>query len=225
MPKAIKFGSMSNVKNLRKVIVDLAQGVQFVSFLVLATMMFTAALGVVLLRNIVYSAFLLGGVFISISGLYLLLNAEFVAASQILVYVGAVNVLILFAIMLVNKKETFPAISRSWIRSGATALVCIGLFALLGTMAISTPWSIADRAGVVTDGSIIKIGKHFFSDYLLPFELASVLLLITMVGAIILARRDLIPEEKQPDLAQTEAYQLQERPRELISVGQDQSEN
>jgi NAD(P)H-quinone oxidoreductase subunit 6 len=216
---------MSNVKNLRKVIVDLAQGVQFVSFLVLATMMFTAALGVVLLRNIVYSAFLLGGVFISISGLYLLLNAEFVAASQILVYVGAVNVLILFAIMLVNKKETFPAISRSWIRSGATALVCIGLFALLGTMAISTPWSIADRAGVVTDGSIIKIGKHFFSDYLLPFELASVLLLITMVGAIILARRDLIPEEKQPDLAQTEAYQLQERPRELISVGQDQSEN
>ncbi|NBD32150.1 MAG: NADH-quinone oxidoreductase subunit J [Cyanobacteria bacterium] len=204
---------------------DLAQGVQFVSFLVLATMMFTAALGVVLLRNIVYSAFLLGGVFISISGLYLLLNAEFVAASQILVYVGAVNVLILFAIMLVNKKETFPAISRSWIRSGATALVCIGLFALLGTMAISTPWSIADRAGVVTDGSIIKIGKHFFSDYLLPFELASVLLLITMVGAIILARRDLIPEEKQPDLAQTEAYQLQERPRELISVGQDQSEN
>ncbi|AFZ43860.1 NADH dehydrogenase subunit J [Halothece sp. PCC 7418] len=204
---------------------DLAQGVQFVSFLVLATMMFAAALGVVLLRNIVYSAFLLGGVFISISGLYLLLNAEFVAASQILVYVGAVNVLILFAIMLVNKKETFPAISRSWIRSVATALVCIGLFALLGTMAISTPWSIADRAGVVTDGSIIKIGKHFFSDYLLPFELASVLLLITMVGAIILARRDLIPEEKQPDLAQTEAYQLQERPRELISVGQDQSEN
>jgi NAD(P)H-quinone oxidoreductase subunit 6 len=92
-------------------------------------------------------------------------------------------------------------------------------------MAISTPWSIADRAGVITDGSIIKIGKHFFSDYLLPFELASVLLLITMVGAIILARRDLIPEEQQPDLAQTEAYQLQERPRELISVGKDQSEN
>ncbi len=212
-------------KILREVIVDLAQGVQFVSFLVLATMMFAAALGVVLLRNIVYSAFLLGGVFISISGLYLLLNAEFVAASQILVYVGAVNVLILFAIMLVNKQEAFPAMNRSWIRSAATALVCIGLFALLGTMAISTPWSIADRAGVVTEGSIIKIGKHFFSDYLLPFELASVLLLITMVGAIILARRDLIPEEKQSNLAQTEAYQLQERPRELISVGEDQSKN
>ena len=203
---------------------DLAQGVQFVSFIILTVMMLSAALAVVLLRNIVYSAFLLGAVFISVSGLYLLLNAEFVAASQILVYVGAVNVLILFSIMLVNKREAFPAISRSWIRSIATALVCIGLFALLGTMAISTPWSIADRAGVVTEGSVITIGKHFFSDYLLPFELASVLLLITMVGAIILARRDLIPEEPETDLAQTEAYRLQERPRELISVGQGQSE-
>ncbi|NES63971.1 MAG: NADH-quinone oxidoreductase subunit J, partial [Okeania sp. SIO2D1] len=72
---------------------DLAQGVQFVSFVILAVMMISAALGVVLLDNIVYSAFLLGGVFISISGLYLLLNADFVAAAQILIYVGAVNVL------------------------------------------------------------------------------------------------------------------------------------
>jgi len=205
--------------------VDLAQGVQFVSFLILTAMMFSAALGVVLLRNIVYSAFLLGAVFISISGLYLLLNAEFVAASQVLVYVGAVNVLILFAIMLVNKREAFPATSRNVLRSGATALVCIGLFALLGTMAISTPWSIADQSGVVVEGSVIKIGKHFFSDFLLPFELASVLLLITMVGAIILARRDLIPEEEESvDLSKTDAYQLQERPRELISVGENQSE-
>ncbi len=203
---------------------DLAQGVQFVSFGILAAMMFAAALGVILLQNIVYSAFLLGGVFVSIAGLYLLLNAEFVAASQVLVYVGAVNVLILFAIMLVNKKEEFPALTRSWIRTTATALVCIGLFALLGTMAISTPWAIADRAGLVIESSVIKIGKHFFSDYLLPFELASVLLLITMVGAIILARRDLIPEEQQTDLAQTEAYRLQERPRELISVGEESSE-
>ena len=88
---------------------DLAQGVQFVSFIILAVMMITAALGVVLFSNIVYSAFLLGGVFMSISGLYLLLNADFVATAQVLIYVGAVNVLILFAIMLVNKREDFKA--------------------------------------------------------------------------------------------------------------------
>ena len=86
---------------------NLAEGVQIVAFGILAVVMLGAALGVVLLSNIVYSAFLLGLVFISISGIYVLLNADFVAAAQVLIYVGAVNVLILFAIMLVNKQEDF----------------------------------------------------------------------------------------------------------------------
>jgi NAD(P)H-quinone oxidoreductase subunit 6 len=173
--------------------VNLAQAVQFVTFAVLAAMTIGAALGVVLFSNIVYSAFLLGGVFISVSGIYLLLNADFVAAAQILVYVGAVNVLILFAIMLVNKREDFKPMKNAWLRPIATGLVCAGLFALLSTMVIATPWHIPN---VIPDSSssIIKLGKHFFSDFLLPFELASVLLLMAMVGAIILARREFIPE-------------------------------
>ncbi|NJK76189.1 MAG: NADH-quinone oxidoreductase subunit J, partial [Microcoleus sp. SU_5_6] len=77
---------------------NLAEGVQIVSFGILAVMMIGGALGVVLFSNIVYSAFLLCAVFTSIAGMYLLLNADFVAAAQVLIYVGAVNVLILFAI-------------------------------------------------------------------------------------------------------------------------------
>ena len=115
---------------------NLAEGVQFVAFGILAIMMIAAALGVVLLTNIVYSAFLLGGVFISIAGLYILLNADFVAAAQVLIYVGSVNVLILFGIMLVNKREAFKELPLSWLRKGATAVVCVGLFALLGTMVL-----------------------------------------------------------------------------------------
>ena len=177
---------------------DLAQGVQFVSFVILSLMMIGSALGVVLLSNIVYSAFLLGGVFISISGLYLLLNADFVAAAQILIYVGAVNVLILFAIMLVNKREDFAPIANRWIRSVSTAFVFVGLFALLSTIVLATPWALYSGPSVVGQNSVVEIGKHFFTDYLLPFELASVLLLMAMVGAIILARRDYIPEELIP---------------------------
>ena len=193
---------------------NLAEGVQVVSFGLLALMMIGAALGVVLLTNIVYSAFLLGGVFISIAGLYLLLNADFVATAQVLIYVGAVNVLILFAIMLVNKRQDFVPMPRAWIRRGATALVCVGLFALLGTMVVSTPWqfSTLPPAG---DGAIVRIGKHFFTDFLLPFELASVLLLMALIGAVILARREFIPEEtafQQPVLT------LPERPRELVGA-------
>lgn len=194
---------------------NLAEGVQVVSFGVLALMVLGTALGVVLLSNIVYSAFLLGGVFISISGIYILLNADFVAAAQILVYVGAVNVLILFAIMLVNKNEDFSELPRRWIRKAATGLVCVGLFALLSTMVLITPWAIAPQPEIPLANTIVTIGKHLFSDFLLPFEIASVLLLMAMVGAIILARRDFIPELGVEEPIAT-ALTLPERPRELI---------
>ena len=201
---------------------NLASGVQIVSFGLLAVMMIGAALGVVLFSNIVYSAFLLGGVFISMAGMYLLLNADFVAAAQVLIYVGAVNVLILFAIMLVNKREDFPSVPNAWIRKGATALVCAGLFALLSAMVLSTPWAVS-AAPAAGNSSIVAIGEHFFTDFLLPFELASVLLLMAMVGAIILARRDFVPEEISPDLPQPPVLTLPERPRELAAASKDRT--
>jgi NAD(P)H-quinone oxidoreductase subunit 6 len=204
--------------------VNLADGVQFIAFCILSVMMIGAALGVVMFSNIVYSAFLLGLVFISISGLYILLNADFVAAAQILVYVGAVNVLILFAIMLVNKQEDFSKLPRRWIRQGSTALVCFGLFALLSTMVLVTPWSFSATSPAVIENTILEIGKHFFSDFLLPFELASVLLLIAMVGAIILARRDLIPELVSKAETITTALTLPERPRDLISTSNENTD-
>lgn len=200
---------------------NLAEGVQLVSFVILTMTMIGSALGVVLLTNIVYSAFLLGGVFVSIAGLYILLNADFVAAAQVLIYVGAVNVLILFAIMLVNKREDFAPLPNRWIRKASTGLVCAGLFALLSTMVLATPWSVYKGSAIVTN-SAVEIGKHFFSDFLLPFELASVLLLMAMVGAIILARRDYISEEFIPrDTGTITASTLPERPRELVSAGSD----
>ena len=203
---------------------NLAEGVQIVSLGILAAMMIGAALGVVLLSNIVYSAFLLGGVFVSIAGMYLLLNADFVAAAQVLIYVGAVNVLILFAIMLVNKREDFAPLPNSWVRKGATALVSLGLFALLSTMVLATPWSLSSMSPA-GDSSIILIGQHFFSDFLLPFELASVLLLMAMVGAIILARREYLPEQVMSPTRQQPVLTLAERPRELVSVSSDKTSN
>ena len=198
---------------------NLAEGVQIVSCGILGIMMIGTALGVVLLPKIVHSAFLLAGVFISIAGLYILLNADFVAAAQILVYVGAVNVLILFAIMLVNKQEDYPTLPGRTIRKIATAVVCFGLFAILGTMVLATPWSLDSTSPAVVDNTIIALGEHFFSDYLLPFELASVLLLMAMVGAIILARRDLIPELAARETGTS--LTLPERPRELATLSSD----
>ncbi|MCC5625372.1 NADH-quinone oxidoreductase subunit J [Nostoc sp. CHAB 5715] len=197
---------------------NLAEGVQFVSLGILGVMMIGAAIGVVLFSNIVYSAFLLGGVFISIAGMYLLLNADFVAAAQILIYVGAVNVLILFAIMLVNKRQNFVAFPNSWVRKLLTGIVSVGLFGLLSTMVLATPWAYSAAPVVGGKSSIVLIGEHFFTDFLLPFELASILLLIAMVGAIILARREYLPDLLTPSKLGQTVLTLQERPRELVST-------
>lgn len=204
--------------------VNLAEGVQVVSFGLLTIMMISSALGVVLLKNIVYSAFLLGGVFMSMAGLYLLLNADFVAAAQVLIYVGSVNVLILFGIMLVNKQQDFRVLPNAGLRQIATAVVCVGLFALLSTMVLSTPWSVTATV-VSIESSAIAIGEHFFTDFLLPFELASVFLLMAMVGAIVLARRDFIPDASNTPTTTTSLLMLTERPRELISVSGSSDES
>ena len=193
---------------------QIAEGVQLVTFALLSAMMLGAALGVVLFANIVYSAFLLGGVFISMAGIYILLNADFVSAAQILVYVGAVNVLILFAIMLVNKREDFKPLKNGWVAQGATALVCVGLFALLSAVSVVTPWSISTTMPLAS--SIVPLAKHFFTDFLLPFELASILLLMAMVGAIILARRDFLPDPIVGITSTQDSLTLPERPRELV---------
>ncbi len=170
---------------------SISYSTELICFLVLAVVVVLGSLGVVLLSNIVYSAFLLGGVFLAVAGLYLLLNASFVAAAQVLVYVGAVNVLILFAIMLVNKREDLKPIKGLQLRKLLSAGVCGGLLTLMFRVVLTTPWSLPGPPAI-GENATVRIGEHLFTDYLLPFELASVLLLMAMIGAIVLARRDIL---------------------------------
>ena len=174
---------------------SIAVTTQLICFSILSLIIIIGSLGVVLLESIVYSAFLLGGVFMSVAGLYLLLNASFVAAAQVLVYVGAINVLILFAIMLVNKKEDLKPIKYLNSRKLISSTICITLLSLLVRVDLSNTWIIADPALSIGEESTIRLGEHLFSDYLLPFEVASVLLLMAMIGAIVLARRDVLSED------------------------------
>ena len=167
----------------------IAFSTELICFLILSAVIVSGGLAVVLLENIVYSAFLLGGVFMAVAGLYLLLNASFVAAAQILVYVGAVNVLILFAIMLVNKKENLRPIKGLKTRKLLSSGICGGLLILLLRVSITTQWNLPGPASIGEEATE-RIGEHLFTDYLLPFELASILLLMAMIGAIVLARRD-----------------------------------
>ncbi len=174
---------------------SIAVSTQLICFSVLSLVVIIGALGVVLLENIVYSAFLLCGVFLSVAGLYLLLNASFVAAAQVLVYVGAVNVLIIFAIMLVNKKEDLKPIENLNSRRIISTSICLTLLSLLIRVDLSNVWVIASPNSAIGEESTYRIGEHLFSDYLLPFEVASVLLLMAMIGAIVLARKDVMNQD------------------------------
>ena len=189
---------------------------QIICFSVLSLVVIIGALGVILLENIVYSAFLLGGVFMSVAGLYLLLNASFVAAAQVLVYVGAVNVLIIFAIVLVNKKEDLRPIENIKSRKIISTSICLTLLSLLIRVDLSNTWGLAEPSASIGEESTIRIGEHLFSDYLLPFEVASVLLLMAMIGAIVLARRDVMNEDISTGLPVDQ--ELIEKPNEPLLI-------
>ncbi len=168
---------------------------QLICFSILSLVIIIGSLGVILLESIVYSAFLLGGVFMSVAGLYLLLNASFVAAAQVLVYVGAVNVLIIFAIMLVNKKEDLKPAEYLNSRKIISTVICLTLLSLLLRVDLSDTWQLSNPGSSIGEESTVRIGEHLFSDYLLPFEVASILLLMAMIGAIVLARRDVMSKD------------------------------
>jgi NADH-quinone oxidoreductase subunit J len=136
-------------------------------------------------KNIIHSALALLGTFLGVAGLYITLSADFLAATQILVYVGGTLTLILFAVMLTARIEDMKVSNPSQGLMVGIGLVTVVLL-VLGKVATATSWSISERATVP---STAKLGHAFLSEYLLPFEVGSVVLLAAMIGSVVLARR------------------------------------
>nr|YP_010399949.1 NADH-plastoquinone oxidoreductase subunit G [Nowellia curvifolia]UQM88715.1 NADH-plastoquinone oxidoreductase subunit G [Nowellia curvifolia] len=165
-------------------------------FLFIELSIILGSFGVVLFNDIVYSAFLLGSVFLSVSLSYFLLDADFVATAQILIYVGAINVLIIFAVMLINKKQSDNNLFTFWtIGDGITSIICTSIFLILNNVISNTEWSkiqsIVDAnktEKILSIDTIRRIGSEFLTDFIVPFELMSIILLIALIGAITLAR-------------------------------------
>ena len=147
-------------------------------------------LAVVTLRNIIHSAVAMMVCFGSLAGMYLLLGAGIVAAAQVLIYLGAISVLILFAIMLTQAGDAnLPA---PFHRQGPIAAVVILVVAgLIGWAALSTDWGLAAEAVSV---NLEALATALFDAYALPLEIVSLLLLAAIIGAIYLARR---PEDDE----------------------------
>ena len=147
-------------------------------------------LAVVTLRNVIHSAVAMMICFGSLAGMYALLGAPIIAAAQVLIYLGAISVLILFAIMLTQAGDaSLPApFHRQAPIAVVIALVVVGLVAWA---VVTTAWKAAPAVAVV---AIEAVGNLLFTDYALPFEIIGFLLLAAIIGAIFLARR---PEEDE----------------------------
>lgn len=169
-----------------------AQNIFFYAF---AAGIVFAALRVVTSQNVVHAALWLVAVLAGVSAQYVLLAAEFVAATQVLVYIGAVMVLFLFGVMLTRTKigRDQNLTHKHWWGGAITALVLFGVmsYALIDAFGWTrTPLPADTRIAAVNGSNTSTVSDAIFSTYLLPFEAISVLLLAALVGAIVLARKD-----------------------------------
>jgi NADH-quinone oxidoreductase subunit J len=153
-------------------------------FLGAAALTVAAALLVAMLPNILYAAVALLFSFAGVAGLYVLLSADFLAATQVLVYVGGILVLILFAVFLSNRISETKINNPTHFRLPA-AVICLVLFGVLSYTAVSTPFAVKTGAYFPTTA---EIGELLMTRYLLPFEVASVLLLAALIGAALVSR-------------------------------------
>jgi len=160
------------------------------AFYLLSTTMIASGIGMVMIRDVIRSAFLLALCFLSLGGLYVTLNASFLAAAQILIYAGAVAILFVFGIMLTrNAGADFPE-HNSEFKALSFIFVTFGLLFLLVRGLWSGNWKLAASPSTADVNTVVEIGKQFFGAYLLPFEIASVILLMALIGAIVIARKE-----------------------------------
>jgi NADH-quinone oxidoreductase subunit J len=167
-------------------------------FFILAAASVISALMVITSKNPVFSVLWLIMTFFTISGHYILLNAQFLAIVNIIVYAGAIMVLFLFVIMLMNLSKEKEPQKNKWMKlAGAIAG---GSLLLVLVAALRTSEERMTELGTGEIGLIQNLGRALFTDYVVPFEISSVLFLSAMVGAVVLGKREqserLIPEEE-----------------------------
>ena len=158
-------------------------------FYVIAAVSIVSGAGVAFSRSIIYAALSLLGALLGIGALFIFLSADYVAVSQLLIYIGGVLVLILFAVMLTSKigdkSHTNPSIG---VLPGIG--LTVALIAVLGYVATKTPW-ISNPNAPNPAQTARTIGDVFLKEYLLPFEVSSLVLLATLIGAVVVARKEI----------------------------------
>jgi NADH-quinone oxidoreductase subunit J len=167
---------------------------EFILFYIFGTIAVVSAIFVITRHNVVHSAMFLAATLLSVAGIFLTLRAEFLAGVQVIVYVGGILVLFVFVIMLIAVERNVH--ERQYNRQWTLALVTAGIlvieivYALIqGRDTFVLPVAAPLAAGIQATGNSQQVGVALYTSYLLPFEIASILLLVAIVGAVVLAKR------------------------------------
>jgi NADH-quinone oxidoreductase subunit J len=158
-----------------------------IAFFILSVMAISGAVFMINLTRVIHMALALAFTFFSIAGIYLLLNAEFLAVIQVLIYTGAISILMLFGIMLTKHRDEEKPSIHPW-HAVASFIGVAAFFGIMMWIIYKTPiiGQMADLKGF----NVTKLGESVFKQYVIPFELTSILLLVALVGAVILAKKE-----------------------------------
>ncbi|MFB0515982.1 MAG: NADH-quinone oxidoreductase subunit J [Candidatus Neomarinimicrobiota bacterium] len=159
-----------------------------IAFIGVAVLVVVTAFFVVTARNLVHSAVALMGTLFGVAGLYVFLYADFLAAVQVVIYVGGILVLIIFGVMLTHRITAPVLVQTSMPNRFFAAAVVLLIFIGLSALSFRTPWH--QGAVVETTGTVAVIGRALMTRYLLHFEVAGILLLLALLGAAYLSRRE-----------------------------------
>ncbi|QYR22072.1 NADH-quinone oxidoreductase subunit J [Paenibacillus sp. sptzw28] len=162
---------------------------EFVAFFVFSVIIITGAVLMVSFTKVVYMVVSLAAVFIGIAGMFVLLEAEFLAFVQVLIYAGAISILMIFGIMMTRHEDSEAEKPRP-LQETLTAIGALALFGILFYAIRQSDFQQPQQSLQAGADNTMEIGKRLFTDYIVPFELISVLLTVAFIGAIVLAKKE-----------------------------------
>lgn len=155
-------------------------------FYVLAFITVVSAVIIVSRKNVIHSAFALFFTLLGVSGFYVLLHADFIAVTQIMVYVGGILILLIFGVMLTTKITDIDIRTKN-MNNIPGLIFTLGIISILIYIITTTKWNV--KQPIANEETVSQIGRLILTDYLLPFEIASIVLLVALIGSAMLARR------------------------------------
>jgi NADH-quinone oxidoreductase subunit J len=162
---------------------------EFVAFFVFAVLIISGAVLMVSFAKVVHMVVSLAAVFIGVAGMFVLLDAEFLAFVQVLIYAGAISILMIFGIMMTKHQSNEEGSARP-LQETLTAIGALALFGILFYAIRQSDFPLPQQPFAAGEDNTMEIGKLLFTSYVVPFELVSVLLTVAFIGAIVLAKKE-----------------------------------